>query len=199
MIAIVGVTLAALGATAGAQAATAAERSSGGSGSPQAANLPADVQKALKDFKTVTPGEGYVPASAYVVAKGTQTYTCPATGVWPTSGSTPEATLVRLPFGGDTIHHYGAPGPPPGPRWAAKDGSILHGTVAQSVFKPGTIAWLLLNVDHEGVPGALSPVTNISRILTSGGVAPTTPCTKGETTSPKYRAVYVFWVKKPTS
>jgi hypothetical protein len=182
---------AALGTAGGLQLATAAQtpppRVATG-----AAPLPADVEKALKEFKQVTPGPGFVPASAYS-ATGTQTYTCTSAGVWPTSGSVPEATLVRLPRGGDTIHHYG------GPRWEAADGSILRGVLPprSQVAKSGTIPWLLLDVTHEGSRGALDPVTNISRILTSGGLPPTGSCAPGSTASPDYQAVYVFWVPRP--
>lgn len=193
-LAAVCVTMAALGATVSAQAATTADKPTGGSGSPRAAELPADVQKALKDFKAVTPGEGFVPASAYVVTKGTQTYTCTA-GKWSTT-STPEATLVRLLRPSDTIHHFA------GPRWESiKDGSIIKGkqrTPPVAVPQTGTIPWLLLDVDfHEGKVGALTPVTNISRILTSGGVPPATTCANTDKNSFAYKAVYVFWVKRP--
>lgn len=192
-MAAVGVAVAALGAAGGVQAAGAAEkpppREPAG-----AAKLPADVQQALKDFRQVTPGPGFVAQSAYY-AKGTQTYTCSSTSSW-SAASTPEANLVRLPFGGDTIHHYG------GPRWAAEDGSILRGEVPGrvSVPKTGTIPWLLLNIaEYEGTPGALSPVTNISRILTSGGLAPVGACSPGATSASPYKAVYVFWVARPKS
>ena len=33
----------------------------------------------------------------------------------------------------------------------------------------------------------------ISRLATSGGVAPTTSCTAGQTAAVPYKAVYVFW------
>lgn len=190
VLAILGVTVA-LGAAGGLYVATAAQTSPP-RGAAAAARLPADIDKALKDVKEVTPGPGFVPASAYL-ATGTQTYTCTSAGVWPKSGSVPEATLARLPRGGDTIHHYG------GPRWEAPDGSILRGVLPprSQVAKSGTIPWLLLDVTHEGKPGALDPVTSISRILTSGGLPPAGTCAPGTTTSPAYKAVYVFWVPRP--
>jgi hypothetical protein len=193
-LARVGVAVAALGTAGvagGVQAATAAQKPSP-QVSADTAKMLADVQKALTDLKDVTPGPGFVPASAYL-ANGTQTYTCTSAGVWPTSGSVPEATLVRLPGGGDTIHHY------QGPRWEATDGSILRGVLPprSQIAKSGTIPWLLLDVTHEGNPGALDPVTNISRILTSGGLPPAGACVSGTTTSPAYKAVYVFWVPRP--
>jgi hypothetical protein len=193
-LAAAGVTVALFGATVSAQAATAADKPTGGSGSPRSAELPADVQKTLKDFKAVTPGEGFVPASAYLVTKGTQTYTCTA-GKWSTT-STPEATLTRLLRPNDRIHHFG------GPRWKSiNDGSIIKGKQRippVAVPQSGTIPWLLLDVDlHEGEIGSLTPVTNISRILTSGGVPPAGTCTNTDKNSFPYKAVYVFWVKKP--
>jgi hypothetical protein len=190
--AIVAVAMATLGAAGGLYTTATAAQKPLPQGSADTATLPVDVQKALGELKNVTPGAGLVPASAYL-ANGTQTYTCTSAGVWPTSGSVPEATLVRRSRRGDTIHHYG------GPRWEAADGSILRGVLPprSQVAKSGTIPWLHLNVTHEGTSGALAPVTNISRILTSGGLPPASACVPGTTTSPAYKAVYVFWVPGP--
>jgi len=189
LLAVVGVAVA-IGTVGGVPTAIAAPSAPAApQGDAELAAVLADVRPSLKDLKDVTPGPGFVPASAYL-AHGTQTYTCTTVGEWPTSGSVPEATLVRLGRPGDTVHHYA------GPRWEAKDGSILHGVLPprRQVAKSGTISWLLLDVTHEGSPGALTPVTNVSRILTSGGLPPSGACVPGSTTSPKYRAVYVFWV-----
>lgn len=142
------------------------------------------------------PGPGFRVKSVYKVTSGTQTYTCNAaadgTLVWG-PGSTPEAQLRRY-LSRDRVHHYG------GPRWTSeKDGSTIVGLTppAQSVPKAGTIPWLLLEVKaHEGPAGEFSAVTHISRIRTTGGVAPTRPCTAGETQAVPYGADYVFWVKR---
>ena len=190
LLAVAGVA-AAIGTVPGTQTAIAAPPGPAAArgDADVAAAVPADVRSFQKDLKDVTPGPGFVPASAYL-AHGTQTYTCTAVGQWPTSGSVPEATLVRVGRPGDTVHHYA------GPRWEAKDGSIVHGVVPprRQVARSGTIPWLLLDVTHEGSPGALTPVTNVSRILTSGGLPPSGTCVPGSITSPEYRAVYVFWV-----
>jgi uncharacterized protein DUF3455 len=141
------------------------------------------------------PGPGFRVRAVYKVTSGTQTYTCAAgadgTAAWG-PGSTPEAQLRRY-LSRDRIHHFG------GPRWQSeRDGSTLVGVLppAQSVPKPGTIPWLLLEVTHEGPAGELDPVTHISRIRTSGGVAPTRPCTPGEREAVPYGADYVFWAPR---
>jgi len=138
------------------------------------------------------PGPGFRIKSVYKVTSGTQTYACTAAGTWDTK-STPEAQLRRY-LSRDRIHHYG------GPRWTSeKDGSTIVGAVRAdaTVQKPGTIPWLLLDVTaHEGPAGELSAVTNISRIRTTGGVAPTGTCTTGQTQAVPYTADYIFWTKR---
>ncbi|MFE9915938.1 DUF3455 domain-containing protein [Micromonospora sp. NPDC005553] len=44
--------------------------------------------------------------------------------------------------------------------------------------------------------GILSNVAYVSRLLTSGGVAPAGACTDGATVAVPYGAVYVFWASK---
>jgi hypothetical protein len=138
------------------------------------------------------PGPGFRVKFVYKVTSGTQTYACEATGTWATR-STPEAQLRRY-LSRDRIHHFG------GPRWQSEqDGSTIVGTVRAdaTVQKPGTIPWLLLDVTaHEGPAGELSPVTHISRIRTTGGVAPTGTCTAGQTKAVPYGADYIFWTKR---
>lgn len=167
----------------------------------------ASASTALPDTGGATPGPGHPhftlpegapkptePAriqSVYKVKSGTQTYTCGATGTWGTT-STPEAQLVRYGGRGEIRHHAG-------PRWTARDGSTLLGKVdaAATVPQTGTIPWLLLDViAHENsTPGKeLHAVTWISRVSTTGGVAPTGSCTAGETRAVPYGADYVFWV-----
>lgn len=161
-------------------------RDSGTTGTP--ARPTVDVPKAVREL---TPGPGFRPLAAYAVQSGTQTYTCGADGAWP-SASTPQATLVRLPGGGDTVEHFA------GPRWRAGDGSTIVGTVRTRVPEGGQLPWLLLDVTaHEGPQGALTPVTHVNRVLTSGGLPPSGTCTPGTTVSPAYQAVYVFWMAVP--
>jgi hypothetical protein len=137
---------------------------------------------------TPNPGPDYRVKFIYEVAEGTQTYTCEATSTW-SAASTPEATLrawFRPP-----IHHFG------GPRWQAKDGSTVRGTVVEPrVPQEGTIPWLLLTTTVEQPGRALGDVTHISRINTTGGVAPAGSCTPGQTASVPYGADYVFWVHR---
>ena len=141
-----------------------------------------------------TPGAGFRIASVYTVTNGTQTYTCAAdltgTGAWGAT-SVPEARLARYGLPG-RIHHYA------GPRWTSeRDGSTVLGSVRTKAPQTGTIAWLLVDViAHENsAPGReLDRVTNISRINTSGGVAPAGACTVGATVAVPYHADYVFWV-----
>lgn len=147
-----------------------------------------------------TPGAGFKKQAVYRVTTGVQIYTCnaaaddPAKGVWSTS-STPEAILAN--YGGPffTIHHFG------GPRWQSNtDRSTVIGTVANKVTKTGTIPWLLLTTKLETAPGPtgrpkeMDRVTHITRVNTSGGVAPTRACTPGETQRVQYKADYVFWI-----
>jgi hypothetical protein len=137
------------------------------------------------------PGPGFRVKSVYKVTSGTQTYACTDAGTWATS-STPEAQLRRY-LSRDRIHHFG------GPRWESEqDGSRVLGKVRPeaTVQKPGTIPWLLLDVVAHEAPGELDAVTHISRIRTTGGVAPTGTCTAGQTQAVPYGADYIFWTKR---
>jgi hypothetical protein len=122
------------------------------------------------------------------VMTGTQTYTCAASGSFVGTASTPEATLVgTLGF----IHHFA------GPSWQAqgpfdRSGSKVTATKTQAVDKPGTIPWLLLTVNSTTGTGPLSKAKFIQRLQTSGGAAPTTACTAGDTVAVRYSATYVF-------
>ena len=78
---------------------------------------------------TIKPPAGSRPIGAYLVAKGTQNYTCvvPAgatTGAF-TGASTPEAQLIGT---GGKIHHFG------GPSWQSeRDGSLVTATKVDPV------------------------------------------------------------------
>jgi len=174
--------LAAVAAPASATASTALPEGHGttsGHGKP-GYTLPEGTPKPEGDFTV---------RSVYKVVRGVQTYTCTADGTWGTA-STPEARLVR--YGGPgRIHHYA------GPRWTSeRDGSTLLGTVVTRVPQTGTIPWLLLSTVAEKPGRELGAVQYISRVNTSGGVAPTGTCTPGATQSVRYGAAYVFWVPK---
>jgi Protein of unknown function (DUF3455) len=90
------------------------------------------------------------------------------------------------------VHHFG------GPSWQAKapfdrSESKITAKRVDGVDKPGTIPWLLLKVDTTTGTGPLSKTTHIQRLATSGGVAPTAPCTEGQKVAVPYGAIYVFW------
>ena len=137
----------------------------------------------------IKPPKGSRPIGAYLVTNGTQNYTCvvPAgttTGGY-TAGSTPEAQLVGT---GGRIHHFG------GPSWQSlRDKSLVTATKTAAVDKAGTIPELLLTINSHTGNGILSKADLISRLHTSGGVAPTGSCTAGQVVKVKYGAVYVFW------
>ncbi|WP_249998492.1 DUF3455 domain-containing protein [Actinoplanes sp. M2I2] len=134
----------------------------------------------------IRPPAGSRPVGAYVVAKGTQTYTC--TGGVFTGASVPEAQLVGT---GGRIHHFG------GPSWQSKrDGSLITAKKTAESPRAGTIAELLLTVDTHSGRGLLGNVAYISRLQTSGGVAPAGACEDGATKAVPYGAVYVFWAAK---
>ncbi|WP_254909841.1 DUF3455 domain-containing protein [Micromonospora sp. NBS 11-29] len=102
-----------------------------------------------------------------------------------TGASVPEAQLFGT---GGRVHHF------KGPSWQSeRDGSLVTAKKTAESPRAGTIPELLLTVDtHAGV-GALGGVAYISRLLTSGGVAPSGACVDGTTTAVPYGAVYVFW------
>jgi hypothetical protein len=129
------------------------------------------------------------PIGAYLVAAGTQNYTCVvpagATSGAYTGASTPEAQLVGT---GGKIHHFA------GPSWqSARDGSLVTATKVAASDRAGTIPALLLQVaSHQG-SGILTKADYISRLYTSGGAAPTAACKSGDVSKVSYKAIYVFW------
>jgi Na+-translocating ferredoxin:NAD+ oxidoreductase RnfE subunit len=122
---------------------------------------------------------------AEMAARGVQTYQC-------TNGAftflQPDAILSD--DGRAEVLHTA------GPVWTSVlDGSSVTGGVVASSPVPGAIPEVLLSgVAHRG-PGLLSAVTFIQRLDTTGGLAPTGPCTAGTTVSVPYTADYVFWAK----
>ena len=84
-----------------------------------------------------------------------------------------------------------------GPVWKANDGSEVKATKpALEKWEPpdpGSVAWLLLEVNPEGDAGLFSGVNYVMRIATVGGAAPTqAPAQAGERKSVPYQAVYLF-------
>jgi hypothetical protein len=133
--------------------------------------------------EAIKPPAGSRPIGSYLVATGTQTYTC--TGGIFTGASVPEAQLIGS---GGRIHHF------KGPSWQSeRDGSLVTAAKVASSDRTGTIPELLLQVNSQPGTGILGKATYINRLQTSGGAAPAGACTDGSTTAVPYKAVYVFW------
>jgi hypothetical protein len=117
------------------------------------------------------------------VRTGVQIYDCKAGAQGATSFvfRAPRAELQRA------IHHDA------GPVWQHPDGSAVKGTVVERVDRPGTIPELTLSAEQIGADhGLLARVDTIRRINTTGGLAPTGPCTVGTVIEVPYTATYVF-------
>jgi len=123
-------------------------------------------------------------------ASGSQIYVCQAgaDGKLAWTLKAPEAELHNDQ--GAVIGRHFA-----GPTWRLNDGSEVTGKAAARVDSPdaGSIPWLLLTVTGHSGEGALSRVTDIQRIHTKGGVAPTGACTQGAETKSSYTADYYFY------
>jgi uncharacterized protein DUF3455 len=141
---------------------------------------------AARSNSAIAPPAGLRILGVFGVVSGTQTYTC-ANKTFVGTASTPEAQLAG-PRG--RIHHFA------GPSWqSVRDGSLV--TAAKVAESPvtGAIPELLLEVKTHTGSGLLSKATNIQRLRTSGGTAPTAACTDGAKAVVPYRALYVFWGK----
>ena len=95
--------------------------------------------------------------------------------------------------GGKAIGTYY--GPPA--TWAAADGSKITGTqLAVAPAAAGNIPLQLVKANPAMSAGAMSGVSYIQRVATSGGVAPASACamdSKGKKEIVKYQADYIFW------
>lgn len=131
----------------------------------------------------------------YLVAHavGVQIYSCSATA----DGFAWGLVAPRANLYGDNGKligtHFG------GPRWQARDGSTVVGSVVSRAKVPGTIDLLLLSADSSAGPHGdrFAGTTFIQRIATTGGVAPAaTECnlaTVGTREEIPYTADYTFW------
>src|SRR5262245_44887620 len=126
---------------------------------------------------------------------GVQKYTCQANGTW--LFTDPDATLLKTngaPQAEGTHFLNFATGRPV---WRFQDGSSVEAARKASASNGGgNVALLLLEAvaTAEGADGdRLSRTTWVQRLNTSGGVAPTTPCTPGDHLAVPYAADYVFW------
>ena len=83
------------------------------------------------------------------------------------------------------------------PVWQFQDGSFVEATrKVGGTAAPGSIPPLLLQavVTGEGPDGdRLLRTTWVQRLNTSGGVAPSAPCTPGATLAVPYTTDYLFW------
>jgi len=133
-----------------------------------------------------------------VAAKGVQIYECRAkkdpSGDYEWAFVAPEAELFDA-AGSRIGKHYA------GPTWESNDGSKTVGTVRENAAAPeaDSISWLLLAAKSVGPEGAFSKVTNVQRLSTAGGVAPSAGCSKavaGTRARVNYTADYYFFARK---
>jgi len=131
-----------------------------------------------------------------IQARGVQIYVCtatpavsggPTTYAWVFKG--PEADLYDS-AGKKIGRHYA------GPTWESVDGSKVAGKVIDSVKSPGNVPWLLLAARSNTGSGVFGNVTYIERMLTQGGLAPSTGADAahvGQEIRIPYTATYVFY------
>ncbi|MFI0449446.1 DUF3455 domain-containing protein [Actinomadura sp. 6N118] len=125
------------------------------------------------------------------VLKGVQIYACTqqANGTFAFTQDNVRASLQRK-----ISHFFVNPGPAGPPKWLAKDGSAVTGSViSRTPNGSGNIAELDLAATQAGEPeGLLSGINEILRLNTVGGVAPAGSCEPGSKAEVPYRADYVF-------
>ena len=149
------------------------------------ASLLAGQSSAEVHSPRAAPGQ---PPTITLHAEGAQIYECKAE-----SGEQPawqlREPIATLLLDGKTVgRHYA------GPRWEHIDGSaVLAKPVSKTLGSTANdVPWLNLAVTQRLGSGALSGVTTVQRINTSGGMAQG-PCDKaGDLLSLPYRADYVF-------
>jgi len=121
---------------------------------------------------------------AVMPGRGVQTYQCVG-GAF--TFVQPDA-ILKHDYRAEVLHSRG-------PVWTdVFDGSSVTAAVDAASPVPDAIPELLLHATSHRVPGLLANVTFIQRLHTTGGVAPTGPCTEGVTASVPYTADYTFWV-----
>ena len=132
-----------------------------------------------------------------LAARGVQVYECRAApGGFAWSFVAPEAELYDLR--GYRVGRHGA-----GPAWVIDDGSHVQALVKASQPAPhaDSIPWLLLEASEAGTPGLLGGVTQIQRINTHGGKAPSDGCdatAAGRQMRVPYQADYRFYATTTT-
>ncbi|MEV6348908.1 DUF3455 domain-containing protein [Actinoplanes sp. NPDC051851] len=130
---------------------------------------------------------------AVLKARGVQIYTC-TSGAWQLTEPAASLNGITLsPVRKVTALHFR------GPSWESdQDGSLVEGArpVSAPSTTPNSIPQLLITAARTRGDGLFGGVTYIQRLATSGGVAPATTCTTGDTLAVPYRAVYRFFRKK---
>ena len=149
---------------------------------------PPDVPASLRP----PPGQS---AFLEALAKGVQIYECAAKPDAPSAFAwtfrAPEATLSDRegrPIG----KHYA------GPTWESIDRSAVVGEVAARDPGPdgSAIPWLLLTAKATSGAGDFGGTRSVQRIRTTGGVAPSMPCTSAnakQVVRVPYTATYYFY------
>lgn len=123
---------------------------------------------------------------------GVQIYMCTGLGAW--TFVAPQANL--LTDAGKLVGTHFI-----GPTWQANDGSsVVAGFPIGVPVNSAAIQWLLLTaVAHNGVSGLFSDVTQVQRLSTVGGLAPSSGCDAahvGAIAQVPYSATYAFYVTK---
>jgi Protein of unknown function (DUF3455) len=179
---------------------------------PPAAHAEQITPPAVPDNLKVAEG-----SKAFLVghATGTQNYICLPSGTgFAYALFTPEATLFSDHFKQLTTHFFSV-NPNPADNGAiratwqhSRDSSIVWAKVAldgastdQAFVRLGAVAWLLLDVvgTQEGPAGGdtLTVTTQVQRLNTSGGAAPSTGCSVSTDVGKKafvpYTADYFFY------
>ena len=124
------------------------------------------------------------------VIKGRQIYECKPTDA---GGYAYAQRDVNALLGGGIHHSFVAPNSGT-PQWVAPDGSAVTGSVlSRTPNGDGNIPELDLKATPSGSHhGLLAGTTEILRLNTVGGVAPTGSCEPGTVVGVPYRADYVF-------
>jgi hypothetical protein len=168
-----------------------------------ASSSPAQAQSVPAAQASQTPPAGYsqpvpvppeleVPAGntpiAAFDANGVQTYTCTG-GAWkflePAATLWEHGDVSRQPV---ALHSKG-------PVWVStRDGSAVNATaIANVTGRPDAVPELLLKATATRGQGDFGQVSYVQRLDTTGGLAPTEPCTEGSQTGIPYTATYVFY------
>jgi Protein of unknown function (DUF3455) len=129
------------------------------------------------------------------LAKGVQIYECAPSSAKPSAFEwtfrAPEAALAYR-SGRPIGKHYA------GPTWESSDGSTVVAEVKgrNPGPDPSAIPWLLLTAKSTTGNGLFTPTKSIQRVQTTGGLAPSQPCTAAnakQVARIPYTATYYFY------